>query len=207
VLVSVNNSFLECNQGLLTSTTVDRFFWTGDYFRGTLSARGQHGWEGISDPLLPETSSCWPCRLRPVGPAPEVAYSRTALPRQSALRSLFPRRLLRQLPRFSPEDVETLFCSPWCQETAGTVRYLRCVFRNGRIDDPDVQVAVRARQAVLLSGGCASLGIESLAGFSCRSRLSYDSHILKIETMNDEAQVHEGTADRRVRNRYREVKA
>lgn len=57
-----------------------------------------------------------------------------------------------------PEDEETLFCSAWCAEIAGTVRYQRRVFRDGRINNPDVQEAVMVRNAFLLAGGYHSLG-------------------------------------------------
>ena len=57
-----------------------------------------------------------------------------------------------------PEDVEALFCSSWCTEIAGAVRYQRRVFRDGRIDDPDVQAAVEIRNAFLLAGGYRALG-------------------------------------------------
>lgn len=57
-----------------------------------------------------------------------------------------------------PDDEETLFCSAWCAEIASTVRYQRRVFRDGRIDQPDVQEAVTIRNAFLLAGGYHSLG-------------------------------------------------
>ncbi len=57
-----------------------------------------------------------------------------------------------------PEDEETLFCSAWCAEIASTVRYQRRVFRDGRIEQPDVREAVVVRNAFLLAGGYRSLG-------------------------------------------------
>lgn len=57
-----------------------------------------------------------------------------------------------------PEEVEGLFCSDWCGETTKHVRYFRRVFRDGRIDNPDVQEAVRTRLAFLPSGGYKVLG-------------------------------------------------
>lgn len=57
-----------------------------------------------------------------------------------------------------PEDEETLFCSTWCAEIASTVRYQRRVFRDGRIEQPDVREAVMIRNAFLLAGGYHSLG-------------------------------------------------
>lgn len=56
-----------------------------------------------------------------------------------------------------PEDVEALFCSSWCSEIAGHVRYMRRVFRDGRINDPDVREAVQIRNAFLLVGGYGAL--------------------------------------------------
>jgi hypothetical protein len=55
-------------------------------------------------------------------------------------------------------QVSGLFCSKWCSETASSVRYSRRVFRDGRINDPDVRDAVRTRLAFLPSGGYAALG-------------------------------------------------
>lgn len=58
-----------------------------------------------------------------------------------------------------PDDIEQLFCSTWCTEVARSARYQRRVFRDGRIDDSDVQAAVRTQAAfLLLLGGYASLG-------------------------------------------------
>jgi predicted nucleic acid-binding Zn ribbon protein len=57
-----------------------------------------------------------------------------------------------------PEDIEALFCSTWCSEISASVRYQRRVFRDGRIDDPDVRLALSIRNAFLLIGGYGSLG-------------------------------------------------
>ncbi|MDQ4212528.1 HNH endonuclease [Microbacterium sp. ASV81] len=57
-----------------------------------------------------------------------------------------------------PLDAQGLYCSTWCQEIAAQVRYLRRVFRDGRIHDPDVQLAVQTKNAFLLVGGYRSLG-------------------------------------------------
>ena len=57
-----------------------------------------------------------------------------------------------------PEGEDGLFCSSWCQEAAKHVRYFRRVFRDGRIQDPDVQEAVRVRLAFLPAGGYEALG-------------------------------------------------
>ena len=62
-----------------------------------------------------------------------------------------------------PEDVEALFCSAWCAEIADTVRYQRRVFRDGRIQRPDVQEAIRTRNAFLLIGGYRSLDAPCLS--------------------------------------------
>lgn len=56
-----------------------------------------------------------------------------------------------------PDDKNGLFCSDWCQETTKHVRYFRRVFRDGRIEDPDVQHAVRTRLAFLPRGGYVAL--------------------------------------------------
>jgi hypothetical protein len=58
-----------------------------------------------------------------------------------------------------PLNVEQqgLFCSAWCSETASSVRYFRRVFRDGRINDPDVRFAVITRLAFLPAGGYAAL--------------------------------------------------
>lgn len=55
-------------------------------------------------------------------------------------------------------DIQGLYCSTWCQEIAAHVRYLRRVFRDGRFQDPDVQLAIRTKNAFLLIGGYRSLG-------------------------------------------------
>lgn len=57
-----------------------------------------------------------------------------------------------------PEAVEGLFCSIWCKEIAGAVRYQRGVFRDGRIDDPLVKQAIIFKNAFLLEGGYQALG-------------------------------------------------
>jgi len=55
-------------------------------------------------------------------------------------------------------DIAGLYCSTWCQEVAGHVRYMRRVFRDGRFNDPDVQLAIHTKNAFLLVGGYRSLG-------------------------------------------------
>lgn len=50
-------------------------------------------------------------------------------------------------------QVEGLFCSELCGQVAEMVRYLRRVSRDGRIGEPDVQLAVSTRMAHLLAGG------------------------------------------------------
>ena len=57
-----------------------------------------------------------------------------------------------------PDDVEALYCSAWCSEVSETVRYLRRVVRDGRIEQPDVQLAVATRNAFLLAGSYRALG-------------------------------------------------
>lgn len=56
------------------------------------------------------------------------------------------------------EERNSLFCSDFCQETTKHVRYFRRVFRDGRIGDPDVQIAVNTRIAFLSIGGYDALG-------------------------------------------------
>ncbi|MFE4950409.1 HNH endonuclease [Leifsonia sp. NPDC056665] len=57
-----------------------------------------------------------------------------------------------------PELEDALFCSNWCSEIAGQVRYLRGVFRDDRINDPAVKEAIGTRNAFLLIGGYRALG-------------------------------------------------
>ncbi|MFB8190361.1 HNH endonuclease [Microbacterium sp. NPDC055988] len=57
-----------------------------------------------------------------------------------------------------PLDIQGLYCSTWCQEIAAQVRYVRRVFRDGRRDDPDVQLAIQTKNAFLVIGGYRSLG-------------------------------------------------
>lgn len=57
-----------------------------------------------------------------------------------------------------PELEDALFCSTWCNEIAGQVRYMRGVFRDGRINDPAVKQAIGTRNAFLLMGGYRALG-------------------------------------------------
>jgi hypothetical protein len=52
-----------------------------------------------------------------------------------------------------PGDVEGLFCTELCSQTASTIRYWRRVVRDDRIDQPDVLDAIRTRVAHLLAGG------------------------------------------------------
>lgn len=46
-----------------------------------------------------------------------------------------------------------LFCSEFCAEEAGTVRYARAVISDGRILQPDVAEAVKIRVGMVLGGG------------------------------------------------------
>jgi hypothetical protein len=52
-----------------------------------------------------------------------------------------------------PDEVEGLFCSEVCSQTAETVRYWRRIVRDGRIEQPDIAEAVRTRVAHLMGGG------------------------------------------------------
>lgn len=54
--------------------------------------------------------------------------------------------------------IDGLYCSTWCQEIAGSVRYKRRVMRDGRFNDPEVQAAVFTTNSFLLIGGYKSLG-------------------------------------------------
>ena len=67
-------------------------------------------------------------------------------------------------PRFEPDhcascmqplpvQIQGLFCSELCTQTASTIRYWRGVMRDGRIKDPDVKRAVETKVAHLLAGG------------------------------------------------------
>lgn len=50
------------------------------------------------------------------------------------------------------------YCSTWCAEVAGHVRYMRAALRDGRIEDPLVRTAIQTKGAFLLIGGYRSLG-------------------------------------------------
>ncbi|WP_436533235.1 HNH endonuclease [Actinoplanes sp. HUAS TT8] len=54
-----------------------------------------------------------------------------------------------------PPQIEGLFCSELCSQTAETVRYWRRVTRDGRIEEPDVRLVLNTKIAHLLSGGYA----------------------------------------------------
>ncbi|GAB3861721.1 HNH endonuclease [Dactylosporangium cerinum] len=58
------------------------------------------------------------------------------------------------MQRLAPQ-IEGLFCSELCGQYASTVRYWRRIVRDGRIDNPDVRVALNVRIAHLLAGGYA----------------------------------------------------
>ncbi len=68
-----------------------------------------------------------------------------------------------------PELEDALFCSSWCNEIAGHVRYMRGAFKDGRINDPAVKEAISTRNAFLLIGGYRSLGRQ--VGPSVRVRV------------------------------------
>ncbi|MFK4804307.1 HNH endonuclease [Microbacterium sp. ZW CA_36] len=57
-----------------------------------------------------------------------------------------------------PDAVVGPYCSTWCAEVSGHVRYMRAVLRDGRIEDPLVRTAIQTRGAFLLIGGYRSLG-------------------------------------------------
>lgn len=57
-----------------------------------------------------------------------------------------------------PEELDGLFCSEWCKEAAGSIRYFRRTSRDARHDEPLVQRAIQTRIAFLLVGGYQSLG-------------------------------------------------
>jgi len=46
-----------------------------------------------------------------------------------------------------------LFCTEWCGQTAKHIRYWRRIVRDGRIANPDVQLALQTRLAFMLAGG------------------------------------------------------
>lgn len=56
--------------------------------------------------------------------------------------------------KFEPRHpLALLYCSELCKDKATTVRYLRRVSRDGRIEDPDVIEAIRIRIALIAGGG------------------------------------------------------
>lgn len=57
-----------------------------------------------------------------------------------------------------PDAVVGPYCSTWCAEVCGHVRYMRAVLRDGRIEDPLVRTAIQTNGAFLLIGGYRSLG-------------------------------------------------
>ncbi len=52
-----------------------------------------------------------------------------------------------------PTSSRSLYCSEWCGQTAKHIRYWRRIVRDGRIEDPDVQLALHTRLAFMLAGG------------------------------------------------------
>lgn len=52
-----------------------------------------------------------------------------------------------------PPEIEGLFCSELCRQTAKVIRYWRRISRDGRIDRPDVKDALHMKVAHLLAGG------------------------------------------------------
>ncbi|GIH02915.1 hypothetical protein Rhe02_09820 [Rhizocola hellebori] len=52
-----------------------------------------------------------------------------------------------------PNQVERLFCSELCRQTAEVIRYWRAIVRDGRIENSDVSYALQTRVAHLLAGG------------------------------------------------------
>jgi len=52
-----------------------------------------------------------------------------------------------------PPQIERLFCSELCRQTADVIRYWRGISRDGRIESPDVETALKTRVAHLLAGG------------------------------------------------------
>src|SRR5262245_22763478 len=62
---------------------------------------------------------------------------------------------------FDPPDgrrAPRLFCRDMCRDEAKYVRYARKVRSDGRIDQPDVRVALVIKRAHLLAGGYAEKG-------------------------------------------------
>ncbi len=52
-----------------------------------------------------------------------------------------------------PPQIQGLFCSELCQQTAEVIRYWRRISRDGRIDRSDVKLALQTQIAHLLAGG------------------------------------------------------
>jgi len=52
-----------------------------------------------------------------------------------------------------PPQIERLFCSELCRQTADLIRYWRGISRDGRIENPDMKTALQTRVALLLAGG------------------------------------------------------
>lgn len=55
-----------------------------------------------------------------------------------------------------PSRVVKLFCADLCKNEADYVRYHRRCILDGRVDQPDIQFALRTKRAFILSGGYSS---------------------------------------------------
>jgi HNH endonuclease len=55
------------------------------------------------------------------------------------------------------EETDGLYCSDWCNETAGAVRYLRATYRDGRMDKPEVKEAINISLAFIMAGSYSAL--------------------------------------------------
>ena len=52
-----------------------------------------------------------------------------------------------------PRTNRSLYCGEWCGQTAKHIRYWRRIVQDGRINDPDVQLALQTRLAFVFAGG------------------------------------------------------
>jgi 5-methylcytosine-specific restriction endonuclease McrA len=98
-------------------------------------------------------------RQQATGESYAEARRRTLVPEVGAVERLFEDDHCANCLAPLPLDVEGLFCSSWCRETADVVRYWRGTIRDGRLEkDPLVLQAIRTQVAFLLIGGYDRLG-------------------------------------------------
>jgi hypothetical protein len=71
---------------------------------------------------------------------------------KSVARRFEPDHCANCMAQLTPQ-IERLFCSELCRQTADVIRYWRGISRDGRIEKPDVDTALKTRVAHLLAGG------------------------------------------------------